>query len=78
LTLCALQHSPELLLLLLELLKLHNMMQIVPDNATCSAGAVVRQQEVKLQQQLVDLQSRFVEEQRKAIWVIFSHHLHSL
>ena len=53
------------------------MMQTVPDNATCSAGAVVRQQEVKLQQQLVDLQSRFVEEQRKAIWVIFSHHLHS-
>ena len=54
------------------------MMQTVPDNAACSAGAVVRQQVVKLQQQLVDLQSSFVEEQRKAIWVTFSHHLHTL
>ncbi len=46
------------------------MMQIVPDNAECSAGAVVRQQVMKLQQQLVDLQSSFVEEQSKAIQVI--------
>ena len=53
-------------------------MQTVPDNAACSAGAVVRQQVVKLQQQLVDLQSNFVEEQFKAIWVTFSHHLHML
>ena len=44
-------------------------------NATCSAGAVVRQQVVKLQQQLADLQSSFDEEQRKATGVIHSHHL---
>jgi hypothetical protein len=35
----------------------------------------VRQQVVKLQQQLADLQSSFDEEQRKAIRVILSHHL---
>ena len=47
-------------------------------NAICFAGAVVHQQVVKLQQQLVDLQSSFVEEQRKALWVILCHHLHLL
>jgi len=35
----------------------------------------VRQQVVKLQQQLADLQSTFDEELRKAIPVILSHHL---
>ena len=53
-------------------------MQTVPDNDTYSAGAAVRQQVVKLQQQLADLQSSFLEEQHKAIRVILTLHLHLL
>ncbi len=51
------------------------MMQTVLDNATWSAGAVVRQQVMQLQQQLADLQSSFMKEQRKATRVMLSHHL---